>query len=100
MSEVRVQTKPNAVVTLAVGGKERQLLEVSGPSMAAYARRIGADWHVIDGEPIQPAYPMEDKFRIHGFLTFYDRVLYLDADVMVGDDAPNLFDLVPETHVG
>ena len=117
-------TSNKAVVVLAVGNAGRDLFAISGPSLKAYAAKIGADFHVIElakqayhienkaaakigadfhvieGEPIQPAYPMEDKFRVVQYLDYYERIIYFDADVTVEADAPNLFDIVPETHVG
>lgn len=93
-------TSTKAVVVLAVGSKGRELLDITGDGLKAYAARIGADFHAITGEPNQPNFPLEDKFRVGQFLDFYERVLYLDADVVVSEDAPNLFDLVPEDRLG
>lgn len=89
-----------AVITLAVGERGRELLDITRAGLERYANRIGADFHIIGGEPIQPAYPMEDKFRVCQYLDHYDRVIYIDADIEVSQDAPNLFDMVPETHLG
>lgn len=87
-----------AVVTLATGTKGKQLFEVSGPLLREYATKFGADFHVITGEP--SAFPFEDKFLVSQFLEQYDRVLYADADVLITDAAPNLFELVPSTKLG
>lgn len=96
-----VPTSKFAVITCAVGEKGRQLLEVSEPSIRAYAKRIGADYHVIRGDvPLNPLYPFEDKFRIGQYLEHYDRIAYIDADIIVPPDAPNLLELVPANAVG
>lgn len=94
------KTSDRAVVVLAVGKHGRTLLEITGASLKAYATKIGADFHVIDGDPIQPDYPFEDKFRVGQYLNYYDRIVYFDADVMVEENAPNLFDLVPYFKIG
>lgn len=94
------KTSDRAVVVLAVGPVGEKMLDVTGDSLRAYARRIGADFHAIDGPPLQPDYPFEDKFRAGQYLEYYDRIIYFDADVMVEEDAPDLFRLVPETHIG
>lgn len=94
-------TKPFAVVTCAVGEKGNQLLELSEPSLRKYAQRIGADFHVIGGDtPLVPPYPMFDKFRIGQFYDYYERIVFIDADIVIRDTAPNLLEVVPENHVG
>lgn len=40
-----------------------------------------------------------DKFRIHRKINA-DRVLYLDADMLIRQDCPSPFDLVPENYFG
>ena len=30
----------------------------------------------------------------------YDRILFMDSDVLVNNDCPNIFDVVPEDHIG
>lgn len=89
-----------AVVTLATGQNGRELLALSGKSLASYATKCGADFHVIGGEPTQSDFPFEDKWRAGQYLDFYDRVFYTDADVLIRPDAPNLFDLVGEELLG
>lgn len=93
-------TSKVAVVVLAVGEKGRQLHDFTYDGLKAYADKIGADYHAITGDPIYTDYPQADKFRVGQYLDYYDRVLYFDADIVVTDDAPNLFDLVPEDKLG
>ncbi len=88
-----------AVVTICCGSFFERLARITHPTIAAYARKIGADflvWRDFAGH----AMPHYQKLELGKLLETYDRVLYLDTDVLVRDDAPNLFDLVPKDEVG
>lgn len=91
-------TRPRVVATLAVGEVGRRMLQISGRSIRAYAERVGADYHVIDVG--QSDYPLGEKFRAGTLLDSWERVLFLDADVIVSDNCPDLFSLVPEGSIG
>lgn len=83
------------VITVAVGKEGESLHQVTGPSQQRYAERCEADYIAITGESISPAYTMLDKFRVHGYAKLYDRVFYLDADALVRDHCPNVFEAFP-----
>jgi hypothetical protein len=87
-----------AVVTVGVGEKGRQWLDISEPSMRAYADRIGSDFHAITDTTT--IYPFAEKFRVAHFLDAYERIVFLDADIVVRPDAVNLFDFVPANAIG
>ena len=87
-----------AIVTVAVGDKGQQWLQLSRPSIESYAKRINADFHVLS-EKTTP-YPMGEKWRVGQYLDFYERLLFIDADVVVRPSAPDLFDMVPTNMVG
>lgn len=84
-------TRPNAIITLAVGQRALDVHAITGPQMAAYAERIGADFHAITDDQ-HPAYPLANKFRLQTLAANYERVLYLDSDVWVRASAPSIFD--------
>lgn len=86
-----------AVLTLVSGDFYEGLAQVSTGLMDDYAQRIGAVF-VIDKSPGAPGYTKLKAIR--ELLRSYDRVLYLDADILIRPDAPNLFDLVPEDAFG
>lgn len=50
--------------------------------------------------PTRVRYPMFDKFRIGQFFDHYERIVFIDADIVIRDTAPNLLEVVPEDHVG
>jgi hypothetical protein len=92
-------TRDLAVITLAAGQKALDELELTGPRMAAYADRVGADFHAITDNRY-PQYPLANKFRLKNLMSNYKRVLFLDVDVWVRKDADNLFDVVAPGYVG
>ena len=55
---------------------------------------------VVEFTDIPVADVFRSKFRIHRRLTEYDRVLYLDADMMIRGDCPNPFEIVPPNRLG
>jgi len=91
-----------AVVTLGVHVPD--LLLISEPLLRAYAQKVDADFikienKVMDKLIIYP-FPCFEKFQMKDMLDNYERIIYLDADILVQKDTPNLFDIVPETEVG
>ncbi|HYH66391.1 MAG TPA: hypothetical protein VD866_16985 [Urbifossiella sp.] len=88
-----------ALVTIAANDKGRQLLEVSGPLMERYARRIGATFVVLDW-PGPAAWPMGCKFALGPVVAAYERTIYADADVLFRPGCLDLFGQVPPDAVG
>src|SRR5690349_1639383 len=88
-----------AVVTIASGVYFERMAALTHPTIKAYADKLGADflvWSDISGYQI----PEYKKMEIGGLLDHYDRVLYIDTDVIVRDDAPDVFSVVPYDHLG
>jgi lipopolysaccharide biosynthesis glycosyltransferase len=89
--------KEKAVVTVAVG-KALDWLAVSEPTMREYATRVDAEF--VKLTDVTCPYPMGEKWQVEKLFDVYERILYIDADVVVRPTAPNLFELVPENSVG
>jgi len=90
-----------AICTVSLGRAFAALGELTHPTMRRYAARIGADFLVLD----QRAYPARvppayEKLRVGELLARYERVAYLDTDVIVRPDAPSLFDVVAPHDLG
>lgn len=83
--------KPFAIFTLAVGQNSLNQHAITGPQMAAYAEKVGADFHAITDDQY-PQYALANKFRLKSLAANYERVLFLDADVWVRSTAPNIFE--------
>lgn len=88
----------NLVLTIAVGEKYQRMAEYTHPTLKQYAKRIGADFLSIDRS--NSSTPHWEKFKIFHLLNKYKRILYLDTDVIMRDDCPNLFEIVSEEKLG
>lgn len=86
-----------AVVTAAVGQSFAEMGRVTHPLMQRYAHRCRADF-VVFSEPLiarRTGLPGRfEKLQLYDLLTRYDRVLFLDTDVLVSPLAPDLFERV------
>jgi lipopolysaccharide biosynthesis glycosyltransferase len=86
-----------AVVTLG-DHNFTPMTEITFHFQRLFAQRHGADFIVMQDRKFNHVNICYEKFRIGDFLNNYDRVLYLDGDVLVHPSAPDIFALVPETH--
>lgn len=89
----------NAVVTLCIGEEWKQMAQLTHPTIQAYAGKVEADFIVINA-PLLGGDPGYEKFQLANMLDHYDRVLFLDTDIIVRDFCPDLFELVPERDIG
>lgn len=88
-----------ALVTLAVGPKGRELLDISGPLLRRWAAKLGASFTVIDRAP--DGYPLAGKFHLCRIVARHDRTVFVDADTIPNVDAmPSILDAVPVDSVG
>lgn len=88
----------NAVVTICIGEVYDKIGKFTHPSIERYAEKIGADFIVID--KTNRSSPHWEKFQIFQFLNKYERIIFLDSDLIVREDCPNLFDVVPPSKLG
>lgn len=88
----------NLVLTIAIGAEYQALASLTHPTIKAYADKIGAEFAVI--EKTRLTSPHWEKCEIADLLYEYDRIMYLDTDLIVRDDCPNLFDVVPDGQLG
>lgn len=87
------------VISVAAGPDYKRLLDVTAPAMQAYASRVGADFIPVFDDQATP-YMMAAKYRMLDHAKEYDRTLFLDSDVVVSPEAPNIFDVVPSDRLG
>lgn len=78
--------------------------DVTVPFMKEYCKRYNLDF-VITTESKIPNYNKHihaafDRYDIYNLLDKYDRVVYVDADIIIKKNAPNIFDIVPEDKFG
>jgi hypothetical protein len=89
-----------AIVTLNIGDKNNKLFSLTRPVLERYARRTGADFIVIDERKINRENVDFEKYQVYELLDKYDRVLFLDADIIVAPECPDLFNIVPKECFG
>jgi hypothetical protein len=91
-----------AVVTVSIGPKFEKMAKITHPTIKAYADKINADFIVIDGkaEDQEDIVPHFAKLQINGLFDIYDRIIFVDTDVIIRPDTPNLFGIVPEDEFG
>lgn len=93
--------KRNVVITLAIG--YQPFWNLTHLVMKKYAQRIGAEFVLIDKSKrqtiIAQAYKLE-KFQLWNYFDEYDRILFLDSDIAIHPQCPNLFTQVSEEKLG
>ena len=90
--------KKNLILTIAIGDVYKRMSKFTHPTIEKYANRIGADFIVV--KETQCSTPHWEKFlAIYNYLNKYERILYLDTDVIVREDCPNLFQIIPSNQL-
>ncbi len=88
------------VLTLSIGEEYEELSKITHPIIKKYADKIGADFHAISEQKISDTTPHWEKFQIYNLLNKYDRILYVDTDIIIRDDCPDLFEEVDMSLLG
>lgn len=89
-----------AIITLAIGESFHSLGSISHPTFRKYAKKINADFKVITVRSTTSKIIHFEKLQLGELLKAYDRIIYLDTDIIIRDDCPDLFQLVPQTKLG
>jgi len=87
-----------AIFVLCIGDFYKSVSEFTHPLIKEYANKIGADF--IECTETKLPYPHYAKLEIYNLLDKYDRILYLDTDILISPNTPNIFDIVPENKLG
>lgn len=90
----------NLVLTIAQGELYQSMGVITHPSIKAYAEKIGADFKVIDEQKIAKTTPHWEKFQIHDLLDEYERIIYIDTDIIIREDCPDMFGFVSPYSLG
>lgn len=93
-------TKTKLIIMRAPGKVNHKYAEITMPYAATYAKKCNADFLCIYNE--HPDFPPKgyQKWALVNLLTQYDRILYIDADLIIRSNTPNLFDIVPYESFG
>lgn len=92
--------KKNLILTITVGDYYKKISNYTLPFLEKYAEKIDADFLNIDDFNNNYITQKWNKFYIHELLNKYKRIIYLDIDLIIREDCPNLFDIVPENKLG
>lgn len=93
----------NLIYTLAVNTEKRKgekdIYNITRKSWEHYCNKYGIDFHVIETAPLDKGTPHWFRYFIFDEKPDYDRYLYIDSDVMVHWNAPNIFEVYPENKL-
>lgn len=92
--------KENLVLTISIGEHYNKISELTVPFIKNYADKIGADFLLINEFNEKYITQKWNKFYISELLNQYKRIIYLDIDIIIRKDCPNLFEIVPENCLG
>lgn len=81
----------------------KEMTDITLPVMRKYAEKCGSDFIILSDDP--PFLTDDNKphyriLEIEKLFDKYDRILNLDADMLITSQCPNIFDLVPEDMIG
>ena len=87
-----------AVCVIPANDSAMELLDITRAGVKKYAEKCGADYIELSGDQ-NPDWTMSNKYRLNRVAKSYDKTLYLDCDIVVKDDAPNIFELTPDDKI-
>ena len=88
-----------AVLTIVNGEKYKAIWERVEPYFIAYAEKCDAELIVMSEGDVPSAHWL--KFGMYDLLhKQFDRIAFIDADILIRPDTPSLFDIVPEDQFG
>lgn len=90
----------NAIITVTIGKKYERIAAVTHPTLRSYADKIGAEFIIINNKTEEDIVPHFAKLQCQELLMKYDRIIFMDTDIIVRADCPNLFEVVPPEKVG
>jgi lipopolysaccharide biosynthesis glycosyltransferase len=85
------------IATVTIGKTFEEMGGITHPLMRDYARRCQAEFVVFDQPRVAAVLGQNtyEKFQLDGLLASYERIAFVDTDILIAPDAPNVFELVP-----
>ena len=91
-----------AIVT-RIDDEVKDYVEITLPVIKKYADKCGADLITLSHEPpvwTEDRKPHYRALKIYDMFDEYDRILHLDADMLMNKNCPDIFNTVPEGKIG
>jgi len=92
--ELPKQKSDIAVCTIPANDIAMEQLNITRKSIKSYAKKCGADYIELSGDQC-PEFPMYNKYRLYQITSKYEKTVYLDCDIIVKNNCPNLFETTP-----
>lgn len=89
-----------AIVSAAFGNRYLKMASVTYPTMASYAKSVGAEFIPLKERRYPQVAGQWEKLQLRDALDQYDRVIWFDSDVIVRPGAQDLFEMVGEETFG
>lgn len=83
----------NLVVTVE---SENLICDLTLNSLECYCKKIGVELDIIKAEKVTS----QVYLMLQNYLLKYERVLFISPSVLIRQDSPNLFEIVPEDSLG
>jgi hypothetical protein len=98
VDDIPTPTSDYAVCVIPANQSAMDLLDITRDSIKSYAKKCGADYIELSGDQ-HPYWPMANKYRLHKITSTYKKTLYLDCDVLVTENAPDIFQSTPDDAI-
>ncbi|MDN3517194.1 glycosyltransferase [Aquisalimonas lutea] len=95
-------TEKKAITTITIGANFENMALYTHPLLKAYAERCGADFLVINERRMHERLNLAsyEKFQLYQYFDEYERIAFIDTDILIAPDAPSVFDLTPINMIG
>ena len=90
--------KDLAICTIGANESAKEQLDITREHIISYAKKCNADYVELHGDQC-PEMPMYNKYRLNQVTQHYKKTLYLDVDVVIRPNAPNLFEITPNDKI-
>lgn len=86
------------LITVVTGEKYVNMFNKVRHNYEEYCKRIGADFIIL--ENFTQGWWGLEKFRIKPFVEAYENTCFIDSDILIQPNAPDIFKIVPNGFVG
>ena len=90
--------KDLAICTIGANEVAKKQLDITREHIMSYAKKCNADYVELNGDQC-PEMPMYNKWRLNQVTQHYKKTLYLDVDIVIRPNAPNLFEITPDDKI-